>query len=106
MHEAERAVHDDGADAVVLGCTIEFGFYREVQDKIGVPVIDAITAPLRYAEFLAGLGTDHGWHTSRAGGYDSVPERELGWVPIVEPVLDVDPRDEPVRLSSDPTPAT
>ena len=106
VHEAERAVHDDGADAVVLGCTIEFGFYREVQDKIGVPVIDAITAPLRYAEFLAGLGTDHGWHTSRAGGYDSVPERELGWVPIVEPVLDVDPRDEPVRLSSDPTSAT
>lgn len=106
VHEAERAVHDDGADAVVLGCTIEFGFYREVQDKIGVPVIDAITAPLRYAEFLAGLGTDHGWHTSRAGGYDPVPERELGWVPIVEPVLDVDPRHEPVRLSSVPTPAT
>ena len=106
VHEAERAVRDDGADAVVLGCTVEFGFYRQVQDKIGVPVIDAITAPLRYAEFLAELGTDHGWRTSRAGGYESVPARELGWIPIVEPVLDADPRPEPANTSSHPPPAS
>ena len=90
--EAEAAVEHDRADAVVLGCTIEFGFYREVQRKIGAPVIDAITAPLRYAEFLATLGADHGWRTSRAGGYDPVAPRELSWIPVVEPVLDVDPR--------------
>ena len=90
--EAETAVRADGADVVVLGCTIEFGFYRQVQDKIGVPVIDALVAPLRYAEFLAAVGTDHGWRTSRAGGYDSVPEREREWIPTLEPVLDVDPR--------------
>ena len=92
LTEAEEAVRADRADAVVLGCTIEFGYYREVQDKIGVPVIDAITAPLRYAEFLAAVGTDHGWRTSRAVGYDSVPARELEWVPMLEPVLDIDPR--------------
>ena len=92
MVEAEAAVEADRADAVILGCTIEFGFYREVQRKIGVPVIDAITAPLRYAEFLATLGADHDWRTSRAGGYDAVPPRELSWIPVVEPVLNVDPR--------------
>jgi len=92
LAEAESAVRVDRADAVVLGCTIEFGFYREVQEKIGVPVIDAITAPLRYAEFLATVGADHGWRTSRVGGYDSVPAREREWIPIVEPVLDKDPR--------------
>ena len=92
MAEAEAAVAEDRADAVILGCTIEFGFYREVQRKIGVPVIDAITAPLRYAEFLATLGADHGWRTSRAGGYDAVPSRELAWIPVVEPILNVDPR--------------
>ena len=92
MAEAEAAVEEDRADAVILGCTIEFGFYREVQRKIEVPVIDAITAPLRYAEFLATLGSDHEWRTSRAGGYDAVPARELAWVPVVEPVLNVDPR--------------
>ena len=92
LAEAEAAVEHDRADAIILGCTIEFGFYREVQRKIGVPVIDAITAPLRYAEFLATLGADHGWRTSRAGGYESVVPRELAWIPVVEPVLNVDPR--------------
>ena len=92
LAEADSAVRADRADAVVLGCTMEFGFYREVQEKIGVPVIDAVTAPLRYAEFLARLGADHGWRTSRGGGYDSVPPRELEWIPVVEPVLDIDPR--------------
>ena len=92
MAEAEAAVAEDRADAIILGCTIEFGFYREVQRKIGVPVIDAITAPLRYAEFLATLGADHGWRTSRVGGYDAVPPRELEWIPVVEPVLNADPR--------------
>ena len=80
-------------EAVVAGPTMGvIRFYREVQRKIGVPVIDAITAPLRYAEFLATLGADHGWRTSRAGGYESVAPRELAWIPVVEPVLNVDPR--------------
>ena len=92
MEEARRAVEEDGADCVVLGCTIEFGFYRKVQQEIGVPVVDAITAPLRYVEFLASIRDDHGWGTSRAVGYDAVPERELDWIPIVEPILDLDPR--------------
>ena len=92
LSEAESAVRVDGADAVILGCTMEFGLYTEVQHKLGVPVIDAVTAPLRYAEFLAALGADHGWRTSRVGGYDSVPARELEWIPMLEPVLDVDPR--------------
>ena len=90
--EAEAAVEHDRADVIVLGCTIEFGFYREVQRKIGVPVVDAITAPLRYAEFLATLGADHGWRTSRANGYESVAPRELSWIPVVEPALNTDPR--------------
>ena len=69
FEEARRAVEDDGADCVILGCTIEFGFYRKVQAELGVPVIDALVAPLRYAEFLAGLRDAHGWATSRAAGY-------------------------------------
>ncbi|WP_419847095.1 aspartate/glutamate racemase family protein [Candidatus Poriferisocius sp.] len=92
LAESEQAVAADRADAIVLGCTIEFGFYRQVQAQVGVPVIDAVTAPLRYAEFLAAIGNDHGWKTSRAGGYDPVPPREAEWIPLVVPVLDLDPR--------------
>ncbi len=92
LTEAEAAVEHDRADTIILGCTIEFGFYREIQHKIGVPVIDAITAPLRYAELLATLGADHDWRTSRAMGYESVPPRELSWIPLLQPVLNRDPR--------------
>jgi allantoin racemase len=93
LQEARRAVEEDGADVIVLGCTIEFGFYRTVQEEIGVPVIDAIVAPIRYAELLADIRLRHGWGTSRAVGYGRPDEDELdAFVPVVEPVLDVDPR--------------
>lgn len=92
LEEAKAAVAD-GADCIVLGCTIEFGFYEHVQHVVGVPVIDAIVAPLRYAEFLADLRQDHGWAHSKQVGYDAPPVAELdAWVPVVEPLLSVDPR--------------
>ena len=93
LEEARKAVNEDGADVVVLGCTIEFGFYRKVQDEIGVPVIDAIVAPLRYAEFLADIDQRHGWRTSRAVGYERPVEAELdAFVPVIEPKVSRDPR--------------
>jgi allantoin racemase len=93
MTEARKAVEEDGADVIVLGCTIEFGFYKTVQEEIGVPVIDAIVAPLRYAEFLADINARHNWGTSRALGYERPNEAELAaFVPIIEPKLNRDPR--------------
>jgi allantoin racemase len=94
LEEARLAVEEDGADVVVLGCTIEFGFYAKVQAEIGVPVIDAIVAPLRYAELLADLQTRQGWGTSKGLGYERPDAAEMdAWVPVVEPLLDRDPRD-------------
>jgi len=94
LSEARRAVDEDGADVIVLGCTIEFGFYRKVQEEIGVPVIDAIVAPLRYAEFLADIDARHGWTTSRVLGYERPSQGELdAFVPVIEPLVSRDPRD-------------
>lgn len=93
LSEARKAVEEDGADVIVLGCTIEFGFYRKVQDELGVPVIDAIVAPLRYAEFLADIDARHGWSTSRALGYERPTQEELDeFVPVIEPHVSHDPR--------------
>jgi allantoin racemase len=92
MEEARAAVAE-GADCVILGCTMEFGFYQKVQAEIGVPVIDAAVAPVLYAEFLADLRARQGWSHSKRLGYDTPPAAELdAWVPIVEPILTVDPR--------------
>ncbi len=94
LEEARLAVEEDGADVIVLGCTIEFGFYQKVQQELGVPVVDAIVAPIRYAEFLADLGDRHGWRHSKKVGYEGPDQEELdAWVPIVEPLVSRDPRD-------------
>jgi allantoin racemase len=73
---AEEAVTKDGAEVVVLGCTAEYGFFEELQSKLGVPVIDATVAPFKYAELLADLAT-LGWRPSKIGGFAAPPREEL-----------------------------
>jgi allantoin racemase len=71
-----EAVERDGAEVIVLGCTAEFGFFEQLQDELGVPVIDATVAPFKYAELL-GEAARLGWLPSKVGGYASPPEDEL-----------------------------
>lgn len=77
IDEARRAVKDDHAEAIVLGCTIEFGFFEEVQQAVGVPVIDAVVAPFKHAEHLAQLKRQFGWKPSRVGSCEPPPEEEM-----------------------------
>lgn len=79
--EIRTAVEQDHAEVILLGCTVEIGFYRELQEEFGVPVIDANIAPLKYAEFLCDIrDCGAGWYTSKAGKYET-PKTEdlLGW---------------------------
>lgn len=73
---AIAAIEQDGADVLVLGCTIEFGFYKTIQEELGIPVIDASLAPLKYAEFLVEIKQRFGWSHSKLVGYQSPPELE------------------------------
>lgn len=93
LDESRAAMSEDRADAIVLGCTIEFGFYRQLQDQLGIPVIDATVAPIRYAEMLAELGASHSWRHSKVLGYNgpTEAERDALFEPL-EPVLSPDPR--------------
>jgi len=61
---------------IVLGCTAEFGFFEQLQDDLGVPVIDATVAPFKYAELLGELARI-GWRPSEVGGYAPPPRAEL-----------------------------
>lgn len=71
-----EAVERDGAEVVVLGCTAEFGFFEELQDELGVPVIDATVGPFKYAELLGEVAR-LGWLPSKVGSYASPPADEL-----------------------------
>jgi allantoin racemase len=71
-----EAVERDGADVLLLACTITYGFAARLQAELGVPVVDPVIAPLKYGELLAELRR-FGWLPSRAGGYRSPAPDEL-----------------------------
>jgi allantoin racemase len=72
-----KAVEDDGAETIVLGCTASAGFYQELQDELGVPVIDSALAAVKHAEYLVDLRDSFGWSHSKIGGWESPPAEEL-----------------------------
>lgn len=77
IEQARRAVEEDGAEAIILGCTIEFGFFEQVQAEIGVPVIDPVVAAFKMAEALAGMKRRFGWGPSRVGSCEPPSEAEI-----------------------------
>jgi allantoin racemase len=77
LTEGRKAVQEDGAEVLILGCTAEYGFNQTIQAELGVPVIDAVTAPFKYAEFLADLAGHFGWYPSRMWGSEAPPQQEL-----------------------------
>jgi allantoin racemase len=72
-----EAVERDGAEVLILGCTATYGFYRELQEELGVAVIDSMIAAFKTAEFAAELRNRFGWSHSKIGGYESPPPEEI-----------------------------
>ncbi len=77
VQAAEKAIEQDGAEVIILGCTHQFGFYQELQDALGVPVIDVALAALNYAEFLVDLRNQHGWYFNKKNEYLSPSQEEI-----------------------------
>jgi allantoin racemase len=77
MDAARTAINEDGAEALILGCTMEFGLFREVQETLGVPVIDPVFAAFKDCEFAAGLKSAYGWTPSRVGSCVAPSEADL-----------------------------
>ena len=75
--KAIEAVEQDRAEVIVLGCTMQFGFYKELQEYIKVPVIDPIIASFKYAEYLVELRDRFGWQISKRYAFESPPFSEI-----------------------------
>jgi len=54
--EIRRAIHEDGAEAVLLGCAGMAEMCRSLQEETGVPVIDGVSAAVKLAEAMVGGG--------------------------------------------------
>ena len=72
-----RAIEEDHAESLILGCTLEAGFYDELQAELGVPVIDPSIAALKAAEHAAVLKRQFGWKPSRRWCSAAPPSQEV-----------------------------
>lgn len=65
--EIDRAIQEDGAEAVVLGCAGMADLAAELSREHGLPVVDGVAAAVKLAESLFALDL----RTSKRGGYAS-----------------------------------
>lgn len=70
--EIRRAIDEDGAEAIVLGCAGMADLAQQLSMEFGVPVIDGVGAAVKIVESLAALGIK----TSKSGGY-AAPRSKL-----------------------------
>jgi allantoin racemase len=69
VDEPVEAITDDGAHAIVFGCTGMFGYAKRVEDALGelgyegVPVLDPIPTAVRLAQVVIELGLTHSKRT-------------------------------------------
>ncbi len=70
--ECKRAVEDDGADVIVLGCAGMADLCRYVTEQVGVPVVDGVAAATKTVEGLVAQGL---W-TSTRSEYAAPPAKE------------------------------
>lgn len=78
VDEAARAVTEDGADVICLGCAGMSGVVAAVTAKLGVPVVDGVAAAIGLAQAVVGLGLS----TSKAGVYAPGPDNPRSHWPI------------------------
>jgi len=73
---ARTALARDRSEAIVLGCGGMAALCQTLQVRLGVPVIDGVTAAVKFAEALVGLGLK----TAKTGDYaPPLPKRWVGW---------------------------
>lgn len=64
-NEVQKAIADDGADAIVLGCAGMADLNHRLATRFGLPVIDGVSCAVSLAEALVSIGL----RTSKMGGY-------------------------------------
>jgi allantoin racemase len=63
LEECRRAVRDDRAEAIILGCAGMADLVARLTAELGVPVIDGVAAAVKLVEALGALGLS----TSKVG---------------------------------------
>ena len=73
--DIDRAIRDDRAEAIVLGCAGMADLAARLTERHGIPVIDGVCSAVKLAEACAAIGLK----TSKIGAYAApLPKSYLG----------------------------
>lgn len=72
LQASKLAIEEDGAEAICLGCAGMSGLEKQLEDHLGVPVIDSVAAAVKMAESLVSLGKSTSKHLTYR-----TPEKKL-----------------------------
>ncbi|MCQ9617879.1 aspartate/glutamate racemase family protein [Paenalcaligenes niemegkensis] len=78
IQESLRAINEDKAEVICLGCGGMSDLQRRVQEATGVPVIDGVTAAVKIAESLVQLGLQ----TSKIRTYAQPHKKKIAMWPL------------------------
>ena len=53
---ARKAIEEDGAEVIILGCAGMAGYDKDLEAELGVPVLDPSAVALKMAEAMVDLG--------------------------------------------------
>jgi allantoin racemase len=75
LNEGRRAIHEDGADTLILGCmsmSFESGLAEELQSNLGVPVLNPARIALHLAISLCNQNLSHSGRAYSRGTADAL----------------------------------
>jgi len=76
---ARKAIQEDGAEVICLGCAGMAGLDKHLEQQLGVPVIDGVVAALKFLEGMVGYGV----RTSKRRAFAKPARKELLNLPQV-----------------------
>jgi allantoin racemase len=79
LEEARKAIEEDGAEVIILGCAGMVGLDRRLKCELGVPVIDGVAAAVKFMEAIVGCEVQ----TSKRRAYAPLEGKELVNLPEV-----------------------
>jgi allantoin racemase len=78
VDESRKAVVEDGAEAILLGCAGLGPLDKWMQEQLGVPVLDGVACAVKLAEGLHGYGVT----TSKVAAYKDPERKEIVACPV------------------------
>lgn len=59
LNQGRKAIEEDGADVLVLGCALMIGVSDKLQEELGIPVVDPTLTAIKITEMLISMNLKH-----------------------------------------------